>query len=340
MGLLIDGIWQDQWYDTASTGGKFVRKPSAFRGLVTADGSSGFAPAAGRYHLYVSMACPWAHRTLIYRKLKGLEELIPVSVVDPRMGDQGWAFTGDGFTDSVHGAQYLHQIYTTADPGHSGRVTVPVLWDLQRGTMVSNESVDIIRSFNSAFDALTGNQLDLYPEILRAEIDTANELVYEWVNNGVYRAGFATSQQAHDTAVLEVFGALDYLERVLSRRRYLTGQQVTEADWRLFTTLIRFDSVYHGHFKCNRRRLVDYPNLWAHTRELYQWPGVAKTVDLEQIKLHYYWSHTTLNPSRIVPLGPAIDLDQPHGRDRLQATPASGSLAERVDAALAAERSC
>ena len=319
MGLLVEGVWRDRWYDTARTGGRFVRKPSAFRGSVTADGSSGFAAEPGRYHLYVSMACPWAHRALIYRRLKGLEELVPVSVVSPRMGDEGWTFSGEAFTDAVHASGRLHEVYTRADATYSGRVTVPVLWDLQRDTVVSNESVDIIRSFNGAFDALTGDGQDFYPASLRQQIDEVNEWVYHRVNNGVYRAGFATTQAAYDEAVVELFDALDHLERRLSEQRYLVGARLTEADWRLFTTLIRFDAVYHGHFKCNLRRLVDYGNLWGFTRELYQHPGVAGTVDLNQIKTHYYWSHTSINPTRVVPRGPLLDLELPHGRDHLPA---------------------
>ena len=330
MGLLIKGKWHDQWYDTDSNDGEFVRQRSRFEGRITADGSSGFVAEMGRYHLYVSMACPWAHRTLIMRRLKGLAPLIPVSVVDPRMGDEGWVFSearGD-FPDRVHGAQRLHQLYSLADPGYSGRVTVPVLWDLQRQTIVSNESALIIRCFNSAFDELTGNRQDYYPVALRPQIDEVNELVYEGVNNGVYSAGFATTQAAHERAVVRLFAVLDGLEARLSRQRYLVGDRITEADWRLFTTLIRFDSVYHGHFKCNLRRLVDYPNLWKYTRELYQWPGVSGTVDLEQIKTHYYWSHTTINPHRVVPRGPALHLDEAHDRERLPASDSSGQSSE------------
>ncbi len=319
MGLLIEGVWKDRWYDTSKTEGRFVRKPSSFRGRVTADGSSGFSPEAGRYHLYVSIACPWAHRTLIYRRIKGLAELVPLSVVDPRMGDEGWTFSGETFADGVHRSRRLHEVYTRADATYSGRVTVPVLWDRRRETIVSNESVDIIRSFNGAFDGLTGDRQDFYPEALRQQIDEVNELVYHRVNNGVYRAGFATTQEAYDEAVGELFDALDHLEKRLSQQRYLVGSRLTEADWRLFTTLIRFDAVYHGHFKCNLRRLVDYPHLWGLTRELYQRPGVADTVDLDQIRTHYYWSHTSINPTRVVPLGPALDLERPHGRDHLPA---------------------
>jgi glutathionyl-hydroquinone reductase len=327
MGLLIDGVWHDRWYDTGSTGGRFVRKDSRFRNWVTADGApgpsgeGGFKAEPGRYHLYVSLACPWAHRTLIFRRLKGLEGMIGVSVVHWHMGEQGWSFEeAPGATgDRLHGSRYLHEVYTRAEPGYTGRVTVPVLWDQRRGTIVSNESSEIIRMLNSAFDGVGAKPGDYYPAALRAEIDRVNERVYATVNNGVYRAGFATTQEAYDEAVTELFASLDWLEDRLSRQRYLAGGRVTEADWRLFTTLLRFDPVYHGHFKCNLRRLVDYPNLWAYARELYQWPGVAGTVNLEHIKRHYYGSHRTVNPTGIVPKGPLLDLDAPHGRERLRA---------------------
>ncbi|MEQ8355107.1 MAG: glutathione S-transferase family protein [Kiloniellaceae bacterium] len=327
MGQLIDGAWHDKGYDTKKTGGRFQRQDSAFRNWVTADGGagpggdSGFKAEAGRYHLYVSLACPWAHRTLILRKLKGLEDIIPVSVVHWHMGDEGWTFDdGPGvIADSVTGAARLHQVYTAADPGYTGRVTVPVLWDKRRGTIVSNESAEIIRMFNSAFDGLTGNDRDFYPRALRAEIDAVNETVYHKVNNGVYKCGFATSQEAYDEAFDALFETLDALERRLTMRRYLAGGRLTEADWRLFTTLLRFDAVYHGHFKCNLRRLVDYPNLWDYTRDLYQVPGVAETVDLFHIKHHYYESHPAVNPTGIVPKGPAIDFTLPHGREALKA---------------------
>jgi glutathionyl-hydroquinone reductase len=322
MGLLVDGKWQDQWYDTRSTGGRFVRSKSAFRNWVTADGrpgpsgEGGFAAEPGRYHLYVALACPWAHRTLIFRKLKGLAPMIDVSVVHWHMGEQGWSFeTGPGATgDKLHGLRYLHQIYTRAKPDYSGRVTVPVLWDKQRGTIVSNESSEIIRMFNRAFDGVGADGPDFYPEALRAEIDRLNNKVYENVNNGVYRAGFATSQEAYEEAVTALFETLDELDALLGRRRYLAGDRITEADWRLFTTLLRFDPVYVGHFKCNLRRLVDYPNLWPYARELYQVPGVAETVSFEHIKKHYYGSHGSVNPSGIVPLGPIVDFARPHGR--------------------------
>src|SRR5918993_4911638 len=327
MGLLVDGTWHDDWYDTARSGGRFVRGDTQFRNWVTADGSpgpsgeGGFEAEPGRYHLYVSLACPWAHRTLILRRLKGLEGMIGVSVVHWHMGEQGWSFEeAPGATgDRLHGSRYLHEVYTRAEPGYTGRVTVPVLWDQRRGTIVSNESSEIIRMLNSAFDGVGAKPGDYYPAALRAEIDRVNERVYATVNNGVYRAGFATTQEAYDEAVTELFASLDWLEDRLSRQRYLAGERVTEADWRLFTTLLRFDPVYHGHFKCNLLRLVDYPALWAYTRELYQWPGVAGTVNFEHIKRHYYGSHKTVNPTGIVPKGPLLDLDAPHGRERLRA---------------------
>ena len=314
MGLLIDGVWHDQWYDTTKSGGRFVRQQSRFRNAVTADGSSGFPAAAGRYHLYVSLACPWAHRTLILRTLKGLEAMIGVSVVDPFMGNQGWSF-GDA-PDPVSGAEYLHQIYTKADRQYSGRVTVPVLWDLHQGTIVNNESAEIIRMFNSAFDGIGARAgVDFYPEALRPEIDRINAFVYDNVNNGVYRCGFATTQEAYEEAFAALFSALDALEVRLSRQRYLVGDRLTEADWRLFTTLVRFDPVYVGHFKCNLRRLMDYPSLWNYLLELYQVPGVAQTVNLRHIKRHYYESHTSINPTRVVPSGPAIDYTAAHNRN-------------------------
>lgn len=327
MGLLIDGQWHDKWYDTKKSGGRFERQDSVFRNWVTADGSAGpkgeegFKAEAGRYHLYVSLACPWAHRTLIFRKLKGLEDLISLSVVHWHMGEEGWTFQeGQGvIADPVNKAAKLHQVYTAAKPDYTGRVTVPVLWDKQRGTIVSNESAEIIRMFNSAFDGITGSTLDFYPKALRGEIDAVNETVYDTVNNGVYKAGFATKQEPYEKAFDALFATLDDLEDRLSRQRYLAGSQITEADWRLFTTLVRFDSVYHGHFKCNLRRLVDYPNLWNYTRELYQVPGVAGTVDLFHIKHHYYESHPTVNPSGIVPKGPDIDFKAPHDRAALKA---------------------
>ena len=327
MGLLIDGEWHDQWYDTKSTGGKFVRSESQFRNWVTADGSpgptgeGGFEAQPGRYHLYVSWACPWAHRAIIYRKLKGLEALISMSVVNAHMGEQGWTFeAGRGvIPDEVNQAQYLHQIYTRVDPHYSGRVTVPVLWDKQRGTIVNNESADIIRMLNSAFDGVGGNALDLYPTGRQAAIDELNAWIYPRINNGVYRAGFATSQAAYSEAVSDLFDALDTLEQRRSGQRYLTGAHISEADWRLFTTLIRFDAVYVGHFKCNLREIRDYPALSAYLRDLYQQPGIADTVDIDYIKEHYYRSQPTVNPSGVIPLGPSLDFSAPHGREHLTA---------------------
>jgi putative glutathione S-transferase len=316
MGLLVEGKWQDRWYDTKSTDGRFVRHESSFRDWVTADGSSGFPVEAGRYHLYVSLACPWAHRTLIFRKLKGLEEAISISVVDPYMGEQGWAFSdGPGcIPDSVGGARYLHEIYTMADPRHTGRVTVPVLWDKQAGTIVNNESSELIRMFNAEFDSIGDSTVDYYPEGRREEIDEVNAFVYPNVNNGVYRCGFATTQEAYEEAFTALFDALARLDERLGRKRYLVGDRITEADWRLFTTLVRFDAVYVGHFKCNLRRIADYPNLSGYLRELYQVPGVSETVNFTHIKRHYYESHKTINPSGIVPAGPELDLTKPHGR--------------------------
>ncbi|MDQ6967942.1 MAG: glutathione S-transferase family protein [Mariprofundaceae bacterium] len=311
MGLLVDGVWKDQWYDTKSTGGKFERKASQFRNYITCDGA--FPPQAGRYHLYVSLACPWAHRTLIFRKLKGLEALIDVSIVSPNMLEHGWQFDQP---EPLYGFEYAHQIYTKADPDYSGRVTIPILWDKQRETIVCNESAEIIRMFNSAFNGLTGNEDDYYPEALRNEIDDINAFVYDNINNGVYRCGFATKQTAYDEAFEALFSALDELETRLSKQRYLVGQTLTEADWRLFTTLIRFDAVYVGHFKCNRQRIADYPNLSNYLRELYQYSNVSETVDIQQIKQHYYGSHESINPTRIVPKGPMLDFNESHDRNR------------------------
>jgi putative glutathione S-transferase len=325
MGQLIEGKWSNRWYETKSTGGSFVRGKTQFRNWVTADGSpgptgvGGFAAEKGRYHLYVSYACPWAHRTLIFRKLKGLESHISLSVVHYFMGDQGWTFAeGPGvIPDEVLNSQYLHQVYTRAAPDYSGRVTVPVLWDKKSGTIVNNESSEIIRMFNSAFNAIGARDGDYYPEDLREEIDQVNERIYETVNNGVYRCGFATSQEAYEQAFVVLFETMDWLEERLSRQQYLMGNRVTEADWRLFTTLLRFDPVYVGHFKTNLRRLVDYPNLFAYTRDLYQVEGVKETANLLHIKRHYYESHTTVNPTGIIPVGPKIDFDTPHGRENL-----------------------
>ena len=324
MGLLIDGVWHNQWYDTKDSGGRFIRTESQFRNWVTADGSAGptgkagFKAEPGRYHLYVSYACPWAHRTLIFRALKQLQDVISVSVVDHYMGGEGWTFyEKDGATpDHLFGAIRLHEIYTRADPSYSGRVTVPVLWDKQQNTIVSNESSEIIRMLNSAFNDFGDASLDFYPEALRGEIDAINALVYPNINNGVYRAGFATTQEAYEEAFGQLFEALDQVEERLSRQRYLVGNQLTEADWRLFTTLLRFDPVYVGHFKCNRQRIADYPNLSNYTRELYQVQGVAPTVNMKHIKAHYYGSHKTINPTGIIPVGPEIDYSAPHDRDR------------------------
>ncbi|MEW6612421.1 MAG: glutathione S-transferase family protein [Pseudomonadota bacterium] len=317
-GYLLNGVWQEGWYDTQATGGAFVRPPSAFHHTVTADGNSGFKAEAGRYHLYVSLACPWAHRALIFRKLKKLEDVISISIVDPVMSAQGWAFSERAgcIPDSEGGAHYLHQVYTRAQPDYTGRVTVPVLWDRQRCTIVSNESAEIIRMLNSAFDAFTDVRTDFYPAPLRAEIDAVNAFVYDNVNNGVYRCGFATEQGAYEAAFDQLFGALDQLEARLAAGRYLLGSRLTEADWRLFTTLVRFDAVYYSHFKCNLRRLADYPNLSNYLRDLYQVPGVAETVNLEHIKRHYYESHRHINPTGIIPKGPLLDFTAPHDRAR------------------------
>ncbi|TPE49378.1 glutathione S-transferase family protein [Amaricoccus solimangrovi] len=325
MGLLRDGEWVDRWYDTDSTGGAFERQPTTWRNWVTPDGApgpsgeGGFAAESGRYHLYVSLACPWAHRTLIFRALKGLAPHVSVDVVHPVMAEDGWTFATDfpGATgDRLGGRRFLREVYLAADPKASGRVTVPVLWDRKRETIVSNESAEIIRMFNSAFDAITGDRGDFWPEALRAEIEAVNTRVYDGVNNGVYRAGFATRQEAYETAARGVFETLDWLEERLGSRRYLMGDRLTEADIRLVTTLFRFDPVYHGHFKCNRRQLRAYPALWAYARELYQLPGVAETVDFAHITTHYYVSHKTINPTGIVPIGPDLDWSAPHGRDR------------------------
>ncbi len=322
MGLLIDGKWHDQWYDTDSTGGRFVRSDAQFRNWITADGSAGpsgtdgFKAEPGRYHLYVSLACPWASRAMILRALKGLEDMISVSVVNPYMGRHGWTFEPGPRVvgDPVVQAEYLYQVYLSAQRDYSGRVTVPVLWDLERGVIVNNESAEIIRILNSAFDGVGAKPGDYAPVALLPDIDAMNARVYDAVNNGVYKAGFATEQDVYEEEVAKLFACLDELDALLGKQRYLVGEQVTEADWRLFTTLIRFDSVYHGHFKCNLRRLIDYDNLWSYTRELYQWPGVAATVDFDHIKQHYYRSHHSINPNGIVPAGPVLDLSRPPGR--------------------------
>lgn len=324
MGLLIEGRWHDQWYDTKSTGGAFVRQPSSFRNRITADGSSRFPAEPGRYHLYVSLACPWAHRTLIFRKLKKLDDVLSVSVVDPIMGKDGWRFSdGDGpLSDAVNGARFLREIYVKAKSDYTGRVTVPVLWDKKTATIVSNESAEIIRMLNREFDAFGDPAVDFSPVELLPEIDRINDFVYQRINNGVYRAGFATTQAAYEEAYDALFEALDMLEERLSGHRYLVGNRLTEADWRLFTTLVRFDPVYHGHFKCNRQRIADFPNLSNYLRDLHQVPGVAETVDFDHIKRHYYGSHDTINPTGIVPKGPLIDLFAPHDRGRFDYPPA------------------
>lgn len=334
MGLLIDGKWHDQWYDTAATGGRFVRSDAQFRNWVTPDGSAGptgepgFKAEAGRYHLYVSLACPWANRALIFRALKGLEDMISVSVVNPYMGSKGWTFEpGPGVVaDPVGDATYLYEVYSRALPSYSGRVTVPILWDLQRNTIVNNESAEIIRMLNSAFDGIDAREGDYAPAELLPEIDAINAEIYEAVNNGVYKAGFATDQSVYEEEVRSLFACLDKLEKRLGRQRFLVGDRLTEADWRLFTTLIRFDAVYYSHFKCNIRRLADYPNLWSYTRELYQWPGVAGTIDFDHIKQHYYRSHHSINPNGIVPVGPELALERAPDRQ----LPRSESQAVRI----------
>jgi len=324
MGLLVDGVWQDRWYDTAKTGGRFERQAAQFRNWITPDGAPGpsgtgdFAAEPGRYHLYVSLACPWAHRTLIFRKLKKLENAISVSVVSYHMGEEGWTFDrATGSTgDAVNGKTKLAEVYLLADAHYTGRVTVPTLWDKRRRTIVNNESSEIIRMLNSAFDAFTDARADYYPKELRGEIDRVNDLVYPNINNGVYRAGFATTQQAYEEAFRALFAALDQIEKRLAGSRYVAGNRLTEADWRLFTTLLRFDAVYFSHFKCNLRRIADYPNLSNYLRDLYQVPGIAETCDLDHIKRHYYGSQRQVNPTGIVPLGPELDFFAPHDRGR------------------------
>jgi len=324
MGHLIDGVWHDVPRDTKKSGGKFVRQSAKFRNWITADGApgpsgeGGFKAEPGRYHLYVSLACPWAHRTLIFRKLKGLEKMIGVTVVDPVSGSEGWVFT-EKFPDDLYGVKRYYEIYLKAAPDYSGRTSVPVLWDKERETIVSNESSEIIRMFNSAFDEVGANDLDFYPEALREAIDEINEPVYTGINNGVYRTGFATTQEAYEEAFRKLFETLDMVDERLQEQRFLVGDRLTEADWRLFTTLVRFDAVYVGHFKCNLRRIDDYPALSGYLSDLYQVPGVRDTVDMDQIKRHYYMSHETINPSGIVPVGPALILDKPHDRDRFPA---------------------
>lgn len=322
MGLLVEGKWVDKWYDTESNQGEFIRQNSKAHHWITKDGSDGpngekgFKAESGRYHLYVSLACPWAHRTLILRKLKDLEPHISLSVVSYNMLEHGWTFdeeTGSS-GDAVNGFKYLHELYTLDNPTYTGRVTVPLLWDKKQHQIINNESAEIIRMFNHAFNHITGHQANFYPAELRHKIDKINSFVYEKINNGVYRCGFATSQAAYEKAYQQLFAALDHIESILSHERYLTGAQITEADWRLFTTLIRFDSVYHGHFKCNRQRIEDYPNLSAYTRELFQWPGIADTVNFHHIKHHYYYSHKMINPNQIIPVGPEINYQSPHHR--------------------------
>jgi putative glutathione S-transferase len=328
MGRLENGEWVAKRDAVTDAEGRFQRGTTSFRNWVTGDGSAGpsgdggFRAESGRYHLYVSYACPWAHRALIFRVIKGLEDHIDVSVVHPLMLDDGWTFDSSfaGATgDRLFGSRFLREVYLKADPAASGRVTVPVLWDKARGTIVSNESAEIIRMFNSAFDGITGNRDDYFPKPLRGEVEAVNDRVYAGLNNGVYRTGFATKQAAYDEAAAEVFETLDWLEERLARQRYVAGARITEADWRLVVTLFRFDAVYHGHFKCNRRRIVDYPNLWAYARELYQFPGVARTVHLDHITAHYHRSHRGINPHGIVPIGPDPDWSAPHGRERLLA---------------------
>ncbi|AOR63789.1 glutathione S-transferase family protein [Pectobacterium wasabiae] len=325
MGQLVDGVWHDTWYETKSTGGHFKRSESVFRNWVTPDGApgltgkGGFSAQSGRYHLYVSLACPWAHRTLLMRQLKGLDDHIAVSVVHPLMLDRGWTFGTDfeaATGDSLYQHEFLYQLYLHAKPGYSGRVTVPVLWDTEQHTIVSNESADIIRMLNSAFDGMGAAAGDYYPEALRTQIDELNGWIYDKVNNGVYKAGFATTQSAYDEAATTVFAALSDLEAILAKQRYLTGEQLTEADLRLWTTLIRFDPVYHTHFKCDKYRLSDYPNLFGFLRDIYQMPGIADTVDMAHIRHHYYCSHGTINPHGVISLGPEQDLNQPHQRDK------------------------
>ncbi len=314
MGKLVEGVWHDVWYDTKANGGKFVREDAGFRDWIKNDSEAVFQPESGRYHLYVSLACPWAHRTLIFRKLKGLEPHIDVTVVCPDMLSQGWQM---GLPEPLFGHTRMHQIYTQAKPDYTGRVTVPVLWDKKTNTIVSNESSEIIRMFNSAFNDLTGNHDDYYPEPLRGVIDEWNEYIYPNVNNGVYRCGFATSQEAYEEAFESLFSALDKIDAHLATHRYLAGNKITEADWRLFTTLVRFDAVYVGHFKCNKQRIADYVNIQGYLKELYQIDGIADTTDFYHIKRHYYFSHTGINPTQVVPKGPDLDFSSPHQREMI-----------------------
>ena len=320
MGLLQKGKWVDQWYDTDTSGGEFRRQDSRFRNWLTPDGEPGpngepgFKAEKGRYHLYVSLACPWAHRALIFRQLKQLQDYIDVTVVEPIMLENGWEMS-----DSLYGLDFLYQLYLKADASYEGRVTVPVLWDKETQTIVSNESSEIIRMFNTAFNSLTGNTTDYYPESMQQTINTVNDRIYDTINNGVYRAGFATTQSAYEEAFHSLFDSLDWVEGLLTRQRYLAGDTLTEADWRLFTTLIRFDAVYFGHFKTNRQLLADYPGIIGYVRELYQVPGVAETVNFEHIKTHYYASHLMINPTGVIPVGPSQDFNVAHGRERLEA---------------------
>ena len=317
MGLLVEGQWVDRWYKPDGDG-RFVRPDAVFRQRVTDDGSTPFAPEAGRYHLYVSLACPWAHRTLIARRLRGLEHAIGLTIVQAKMGAEGWEIAGDGvFADPIHGASRMFEVYQAADPTFSGRVTVPVLWDKQTGTIVNNESREILRMFDTVFTSIAERpEVSFWSPESTDAIDAMIDANYETVNNGVYKSGFATSQEAYEEAVTALFDRLDELDALLGRQRYLCGDRITEADWCLFTTLVRFDPVYHGHFKCNVRQIQDYPHLSGYLRELYQVPGVRATVDFDHIQTHYYWSHETINPTRIVPVGGRSDLDAPHGRDR------------------------
>jgi len=314
MGLIVNGKWVDQWYDTEGSNGQFVRQDSRFRSRISSEDGSQFTPEAGRYHLYVSLACPWAHRTLIFRKLKQLEDIISVSIVEAKMMENGWEFGSNG--DPLYDLDYAYQLYLKADPSYQGRVTVPILWDKKTQTIVNNESVEIIRLFNSAFNELTGNTDDYFPQAQRAEIETVNDRIYNAINNGVYKAGFATTQDAYNDAYHTLFDNLDWLEERLSNQRYLVGDRITEADWRLFTTLIRFDAVYHGHFKCNRQKLSEFHHISHYVNELYQIPGIKETVDLQYTKIHYYGSHLTINPTGVVPLGSDQHFDAPHNRDR------------------------
>lgn len=317
MGLIVAGKWVDQWYDTKKSDGKFVRQDSLFRNTISDDAGSLFPVAAGRYHLYVSLACPWAHRTLIFRQLKQLESIISVSIVRPEMLENGWEFdTQDDslYTDPLYQFNYAYQLYLKSNPEYEGRVTVPILWDKHTNSIVNNESVDIIRIFNSAFDSLTGNSDDYFPAALQDDIELVNQRIYDTVNNGVYRAGFATTQEAYNSAYTQLFETLDWLEERLSKQRYLVANVLTEADWRLFTTLIRFDAIYHGHFKCNKAKLSEYHHISNYVRELYQVPGVSDTVDIKYSKIHYYASHDTINPTLIVPLGPEQDFLASHDR--------------------------